>query len=185
MFFVARRTTAQLAFTKPLDCCCNCGSTGHVDLVETPLQRTRFFLVFGTELMLREEFPYCPACRRSATRVRPGLLARALMSALATSVLFCVVVAAESVLPGTMRESPFYWSGALGVVLTAAYFALRTRRGKLRSYYQPVRLADATLGGGRLQRLRLEFRSVTYSRLFARANADEVKAGVLQVEAAA
>ena len=75
MFFVARRIEAQLELTKPLDICCNCGRDVEIELVETLLQRTRFYLVFGTELNLREDFPYCRACRRSAGRVRPDLVA--------------------------------------------------------------------------------------------------------------
>jgi hypothetical protein len=185
MIFYGHRTTAQLELTKPLDCCCNCGGASDVELVETPLQQTRFFLVYGTELELRDAFPYCRACGRSATRVRPGALAKLLMAGLTTSVLFLVIVMAESVLPHVMQASPFWWSLALGLAATYAYFVFRVRRGSPRSYYQPVRLVEAQLGEGRLQWLRLEFANAAYCRLFARANADRVAAGVLQVQAAA
>jgi hypothetical protein len=185
MLFIARRTTAQLALAKPLDCCCNCGCDGDVALVETPLQQTRFFLVFGTELNVQEEFPYCPACRRSATRARPGGLAKLLMAGLTSSVLFFVFVMADAVLPHAIQASPFYWSLALGLVATYAYFALRARDRTPRSYYQPVRLLDADLEEGRLRRVRLEFANADYGRQFARANADHVTAGALQVRPAA
>jgi hypothetical protein len=33
MFFVGRKTTAQFQLTTPLDCCCNCGTGGDIDLV--------------------------------------------------------------------------------------------------------------------------------------------------------
>jgi hypothetical protein len=185
MIFFGHRITAQLELTKPLDCCCNCGRASDVVLVETPLQQTRFFLVFGTELDLRDAFPYCRACRRSATRVRPGALAKLLMACLTTSVMFFVIVMAESVLPRAMQTSPFRWSLALGVATTYAYFAIRARHRSPGSYYQPVRLVEAQLGGGRLQRLRLEFANTAYCRLFAQANAGLVTTGVLQVQAAA
>lgn len=185
MIFVARRTIGRLALAKPLDCCCNCGDDGDVAMVETPLQQTRFFLVFGTELVLREEFPYCGACRRSATRARPGALGKLLLAALATAVLFLVFVMAEAMLPRGMRESPFRWSLALGVVATYTYFALRTAQATPRSYYQPVRLVKAQLAGGGLQRVRLEFANAAYGRQFARANAEWVAAGTLQVHTAA
>jgi hypothetical protein len=94
-------------------------------------------------------------------------------------------VMAESVLPRGMRASPFGWSLALGLAATSAYFAVRARRGTTRSYYQPVRLVEAQLGAGRPQRIRLEFANAAYCRLFARANADRVAAGVLQVRTAA
>jgi hypothetical protein len=59
MFFAGLRTSAELSLTTPLDFCCNCGSGKRMDLVEMPLQKTRFFLFFGTELTLKETFPYC------------------------------------------------------------------------------------------------------------------------------
>jgi hypothetical protein len=48
-----------------------------------------------------------------------------------------------------------------------------------------VRLVHATLGSGRLERLRLEFANAAYGQLFARANAERVAAGVLEVRSAA
>lgn len=185
MLFHARRTTAQLYFAKPLDCCCNCGRDTDVALVETALQQTRFYFVFGTELRLHEDFPYCDACRRSATRVRPGGPGKLLMAALTTAVLFFLIVMASEALPRAVQASPFRSSLVLGVVGAYAYFGIRARRGPGPSYYQPVRLVDAQLGDGRLQCVRLEFANADYCRLFARANADYVAAGVLQVEAAA
>ena len=181
MIFVARRIDARVELTKPLDFCCNCGRDADIDLVETPLQRTRFFLVFGTELTVREEFPYCRGCRRSAGRVRPGTLSKLLMAALTTSILVLVIVVSESVLPDSLRTSPFWWSVALAVVASFGYFAFRARGGTPRSYYQPVRLADARMRDGHLQRLRLEFANQAYGGLFARANADLVAAGALEV----
>ena len=185
MLFIARRTSAELELTKPLEFCCNCGADGDVDLVETPMQLTRFFLVFGTELNLRDEFPYCRVCRPSAGRVRPGMVAKLLMSGLTTAVLFFVIVMAESVLPESMRASPFWWSLALGIVTTFAYFAFRARGGTSRSYYQPVRLVKARMRDGYVQQVRLEFANAAYSRLFEQANAERVAGGELQVQAAA
>ncbi|HEY1178807.1 MAG TPA: hypothetical protein VGF17_21855, partial [Phytomonospora sp.] len=119
------------------------------------------------------------------TRGRPGGLARLLMAALTTAGLFFVGVMAASVLPATMQERPFRWSLALGLVSAHAYFAFRARRGTPRSYYQPVRLVDVQRGAGRLYGVRLEFANADYCRMFARANADRVAAGEIQVRAAA
>jgi hypothetical protein len=83
-----------------------------------------------------------------------------------------------------MRASPFWWSLALGIVTTFAYFAIRGRRGTPRSYYQPVRLAKARMQDGSVQQLRLEFANAAYSRLFERANAERVASGELQVQSA-
>jgi hypothetical protein len=92
---------------------------------------------------------------------------------------------AESMLPPATQARPFRWSLALGLAATCACFVFRTRRRSPRSYHQPVRLMETQLGEGRLQRLRLEFANAAYCRLFVRASADRVAAGVLQVQAAA
>lgn len=182
MFFIGHRTTARLELATPLDCCCNCGRDVDVGLVETPLRQVRFYLVFGTEVDLRADFPYCAACRRSASRVRPGVPGTLVNAALVTAILFFVLVMAESALPRTMRESPFRWSLALALVLSFAYVAMRGRRGSARSYYQPVRLAEARVRQQRIEALRLQFANAEYGGLFARANSDRIATGELRVE---
>ena len=106
------------------------------------------------------------------------------MSGLTTAVLFLIIVMAESVLPESMRASPFWWSLVLGVVATFACFAIRGRRGTPRGYYQPVRLVKARMQDGYVQHVRLEFANAAYCGLFERANAERVAGGELQVQAA-
>ena len=84
MIFVSVKRSAQLDFTTPLKSCCNCGAARNIELVQTRLRRTRYMVFGGTELTIDETFPYCPACRRSAARARPGLLARRLTWVLAS-----------------------------------------------------------------------------------------------------
>ncbi len=184
MFFVGRKTTAQLQLTTPLDCCCNCGAAGDIDLVETPLQKTRFFLFFGTELELTETFPYCKQCRRSARRVRLGRMSKLLMACVVTAAIFLVLVFAAGSMPRVVQANLFWSSVILGTTLTLGYFYLTERRNAPRTYYQPVSLVDAVLGDSQLERLHLRFANASYARLFSKANAALISARVLKVEAA-
>jgi len=181
MFFIGRKTTAELQLTTPLSQCCNCGAAGEVDLVQTPLQKTRFFLFFGTELELIETFPYCKRCRSSAKRVRLGWMSKLLVACMVTAACFLGVVLSAPTLPSAIQNHLFAWTSGLGLALTGAYFAWRERK-QARSYYQPVGLVDALLGEGGLQRIHLRFANPGYARIFAKANAELIAARLLKVE---
>ena len=183
MFFVGRKTTAQLQLTTPLDCCSSCGATGEIELVETPLQKTRYFLFFGTELELQETFPFCKRCRRSAKRVRLGWFSKLLVACLAAAAIFLVLVLSAASWPRAVQANLFSSSLFLGLTLTVAYFYLREWRRSRRSYYQPVSLVDADIGESQLLRLHLRFANGAYARLFSKANAELIASQVLKVEA--
>jgi hypothetical protein len=182
MFFIGRKTTAELQLTTPLEQCCNCGAKGEVELVQTPLQKTRYFLFFGTELELIETFPYCKRCQGSAKRVRLSWPAKLLVACMVTAGLFLGLVLSAADLPSALQNSLFAWSCVLGVALTLAYFFWRERKHTRRSYYQPVSLVDAVLGEGGLQRIHLRFVNPGYARVFSKANAPLIAARLLKVE---
>ena len=182
MVFVAVRTSADLALTTPLHCCCNCGQSGPIELVQTPLRKTRYFFIFGTELTLNETFPYCKPCRRSARRVRSGLLSKVLASCLAISVLFLVFVLAAPSLPGYVTQNLFLSAVIGGTALSWAYFFSRGWGRKGSTYYQPVSLVSAENHGERLGRLRLRFYNKQYAKIFSSANAGLIARGMLRVE---
>jgi hypothetical protein len=184
MFFVGRKTTAQLQLTTPLDRCCNCGKQGEIELVETPLQKTRYFLFFGTELELLETFPYCRRCRRSAKRIRLGWGSKFLVTCMTMAACFLVLVLVPHALPRAMQSNLFGSALVLGALLTAAYFYLTERRGSERTYHQPVSLVNAEVDDSRLHSLRLRFANADYARIFCKANADLINARVLSVETA-
>lgn len=181
MFFIGRKTTAELQLTTPLECCCNCGARGEVDLVQTPLQKTRFFLFFGTELELMETFPYCKRCKGSAKRVRLGWMSKLLVAGMVTAACFLGVVLSAPNLPAAIQNHLVAWSSCLGVALTGMYFVWRERK-QVRSYYQPVGLVDAVLGEGGLQRIHLRFANPGYARIFSKANAELIAARLIKVE---
>ena len=182
MVFVAVRTSADLSLTTPLDCCCNCGKRGPIELVRTPMRKTRYFFIFGTELTLNETFPYCRPCRRSARRVRFGLFSKMLATCLAVSVLFLVLVLVAPSLPDYVTENLFLSAVIGGSALSWAYFSSRGWGRKGSTYYQPVSLVSAESRGERLDRLRLRFYNKQYAKIFSNANAGLIARGILRVE---
>ena len=189
MFFVGIKTTDQLELNTPLDFCCNCGARGEIerelDLVETSFQKTRYFFLFGSELELKETFPYCKRCRGSARRVRLGKLSKLLVACAVSMALFLVFVylAHRGSLPRIMQTNLFVSSVFVGAAITLAYFWLREWRKSTRSYYQPISLVN-TGDAVHPQRLHLKFTNASYARLFSRANSDFIEAGHLKVEIA-
>ncbi|RZI83347.1 MAG: hypothetical protein EOP38_12955 [Rubrivivax sp.] len=184
MFFIGRKTTAELQLTTPLDQCCNCGAKGDIDLFRTRLQQTRYFLFFGTELELIETFPYCRRCKGSAQRVRLNVGSKFLVACMAIAAVFLALVLSAPPLPRALQDSLLTLATVIGIALTAGYFFIRERRNPKRSYYQPVSLVAAVLDGSQLRQLHLRFTNTAYARLFSKANADLIAARVLKVESA-
>ena len=182
MFFIGTRTSGDLSLTTPLERCCNCGARGPIELVETPLQRTRYFLFFGTELTLNETFPYCRRCMGSAKRIRLGWLSKILSACLVTAAVFLVLVLAAPSLPAMLSANLFRSSVAIAVVLTLAYFYILEWGRTGSTYYQPVSLVDADVSGDSLSELKLKFYNPAYARIFTQANPELIAAGVLKVE---
>jgi len=180
MSFIGYKKTVQLRLTTPLDFCCNCGDRGEVELVETPLQKTRYFLFFGSELELLETFPYCRRCKGSAKRTRLGWSSKLLVACAVSAAVFVGLVLDPDSLPHVIQTNLFACSIFVGVVIPLCYFYLRGRKSQ-RSYYQPVSLV-ATGDSDYPNRLHLKFTNASYARLFSRANSDLIAAGSLKVE---
>lgn len=182
MFFIGRKTTGELQLTTPLDYCCNCGTKGEIELVQTPLQQTRFFLFFGTELELIETFPYCKRCKASAKRVRLGWMSKLMVACAAAPAVLLGLIWSGSASSKFVQGHLFSVSALVGLALTAAYFQWRERKGGPRSYYQPVGLLGANLAGGSLRQIHLCFSNPDYARLFVLANAEQMAAQFIKVE---
>lgn len=182
MFFVALNQSADLSLNTPPEFCCNCGARGELDLLDTPLRKTRYFFVFGTELTLHETFPYCEECRGTAARVRPGWLAKFLATCLATSVVFLVLVLSAASLPSVMSANLFRSSLLIALLLTGLFFYIQEWRSRERSYYQPVSLVTAHVDGDCIRQYRLKFFNPKYAAVFRRANQDLIRTGVLKVD---
>lgn len=179
---VSRNVSADLSLTTPPAFCCNCGAQGEVEFVPTPLRKTSYFFLFGSEITLNESFPYCRKCRRTAGRVRQSPLSKLLAAGLATAVAFLVLVLVEPSWPAILVEHLFHASALIGVLLTVGYFYVQEWSRKGRTYYQPVSLADVQIGDGVLGPVRLRFYNREYAQVFAEANAPAVAAGFLRVE---
>ena len=182
MFFVGSRTSANLAFTTPPEFCCNCGASKGLVFVDTPLQRTRYFLFFGTELTLTESFPYCRRCKGSAKRVQLSWLGKMLATCLVTSVVFLAMVFLAESLPKAISANLFRSSLILSIGLSLAYFYLQEWRRRDRSHYQPVSLVDAKLDSNSLSQITLRFFNQAYAQVFKKANAELFAAGIIKIE---
>jgi hypothetical protein len=183
MLFISRHTSAELSLTTPPDFCCNCGAHGELEFVETPLKKVRYFLMFGTELTLTEFFPYCVKCRKTATRIRQGWMAKALTACLVTAVLFLVFVLTAGSLPRMLSENLFRSAVLVAILLTAAYFYAQEWGRTGRTYYQPVSLVDARIDGDRIDQFKLKFYNPGYGAVVKKANPELIRSGLLKVEA--
>ena len=110
----------------PDDMCCNCGCSNDVEIVPTPLRKTRFLLLGGTELTFTFGFPYCPDCVSTASKHAIGafsklLIAFGLFWVLIFGVIFLPFDLA-SFLPGAMLPLAVF---SVALALTLGYFRLR------------------------------------------------------------
>jgi hypothetical protein len=130
----------KLPFHAKNDACCNCGEIQGIQLVETPLKRTSYMLLGGTELILNVDLPYCARCEKTATRYPKGLVAKLLVSA----ILFFVVMLVAVLVPfdlGSFVSSHLTLTCAIvAVLLTFTYYSFLKPTGTQTSYYQPVTL---------------------------------------------
>jgi hypothetical protein len=180
--FVAVHSTFDVSLTTPMEHCCNCGKRKGIELVETPLRRTRFFFLAGTELTLKEHFPYCTGCAASAGRLRLGWGSKLLSFCLVTAAVFLVLVLAAASLPAVVGASLFTSSLVIAAVLTLAYFFVHEWGKAGSTYYQPVSLVSAKVDGDTLDRFRLRFYNPSYAARFLKVNTEMIESGVLEVE---
>lgn len=185
MFFYYRykKTRITLNYNVPADYCCNCGrATPDIDLIATPMVQVRSVLVYSEQLTITESFPYCKPCRRSAHRPPYGWPGKVVLIVLNSILLFCLAIAVlpES-LPHAFRDALYPLSCILATILTLAWFHWREKITNGRDHYQPVRLREALIEGGRLNRLSLAFHNPRFARDFAAANPDAVRLRRLEI----
>jgi hypothetical protein len=181
MIFVGSYTSATLSLAAPPECCCNCGAHGQLEFVETPMKEVRFFFVFGTELTLTQSFPYCAQCKRSAKRIRHGWMAKLLVFCLVTACVFLGVVCVPGLLPRAAGENMFSTSVILSLLLTIGYYASRKPKRPGATYYQPVSLAEAWVGGNRIAQFTLDFHNPRYAAAMSLSNAELIDAGIFKI----
>ena len=173
--------SASLELTTPLTSCCNCGvrasGVTEVELIDTPLRRTRYFLFFGTELTIIETFPYCKPCRGSAGRARSGWFSKFLSASMLCAVLvFAMTFADSAKFPAWFNNNFFMSVAVVSLLITYAYFQFREANTGKRSYYQPVSLAEIDEGV-----VTLRLTNWQYAQELAKANSDMMRAGALKI----
>lgn len=168
----------------PEDICCNCGRSDGVAIVSTPLKKTRYMLLGGTELTLTMGFPYCPGCASTASKHAIGsfgklLIAFGLFWVLIFGVIFLPVDLA-SLLPGAMLPLAVF---SVALALTLGYFRIRKPRPPRTSRDQPVRLRGVKqMFSGDVVGMRLGFSNANYKQRFDSANGMQIASGVLSTE---
>ncbi len=168
----------------PTDICCNCARSRELSIVATPLKKTRYLLLAGTELTITLDFPYCADCAVTATKHAIGgfgklLIAFGLFWILVLGVMLLPFNLA-SFLPGAMLPLTLF---TVAVALTLGYFRLRQPRPPRTSTVQPVRLRGVKqLFAGDVVGLRLGFSSSTYKKRFDAMNQGQISSGLLTTE---
>ena len=168
----------------PDDMCCNCGRKQGLSIVQTPLKKTRFMLLGGTELTINVGFPYCPGCEKTASRHAIGsfgklLIAFVLFGVLMLSVMF-LPFSLATVLPGPMLPLTVF---SVSVAITLGYFRLRRPRPPKTSADQPVMLREIKqLFAGDVVGIRLGFSNRAYKQRFDTMNQLQIASGTLSTE---
>lgn len=173
----------RLPFKAPLDMCCNCGTTQGLSVADTPLKKTRYLLLAGTELRFLIELPYCTACRKTAKRFPPGIVHKLLVAALIFAVIMVVVAVAEIDLNGLVPLAYVpHAAGVLSLALAFCFFALRRAKPPQTSYTQPVTLvALKQTFSGEIVSLTLGFSNAAYANRFESLNREFVSSGALKI----
>jgi hypothetical protein len=171
--------TPQLNF--PTAFCCNCG-----DINCTPEKQetriTRFFLMAGTQTTFTLSIPVCANCYKSTRRRPHSVSARLLIWVLTAGAVFGAMAAlGQSVaLPVWISENLPVISAVLALVFVVLFYRLRRPKPPQTSFYQPVRIKDASVrfGGdnGQVAYLKLGFTNHEYLNVFATANRDAINA---------
>ena len=174
---------ARLPFEAPQDACCNCGTAQGISIVDTPLKKTRYMLLAGTELRFLVGLPYCRTCRKTAARFPTGLGKKLLVSALVFAALMLVVAVADINFNGLIPMAYLpHAIGLLSLALSFGFYALRRAKPPQTSYSQPVTLAGLKQKfSGEIVSLTLEFSNSAYADRFALLNSNFVSSGVLNV----
>ncbi len=183
MFIYFPGQAGRLPFNAPLEMCCNCGTAQGLWIVDTPLVKTRYLLLAGTEITFQIELPHCGACRKSAKRFPAGLGKKLLVSAMIFAVLMLVVAVAGIDFGGLIPvEYRPHAVGVLSLALSFGFFALRRAKKPQTSYSQSVTLAGLKQKfSGEIVSLTLGFSNAAYADRFSAANADFVSAGALKI----
>jgi hypothetical protein len=175
---------AKLPFNVPAEGCCNCGTTQGVSMRETPLKKTRYMLLGGTELRFTIDLPYCKKCVSTAKRFPVGLGKKLLVSFGAFWAFFLLAFIAPFDWSPAMVSSLPWISAVLALATTFGFYAIRKAVPPQTSYYQPVTLKMVKQEfSGAVIGMTLHCSHASFARHFSDVNRDLLAAGVLVVTA--
>ena len=172
----------------PTGFCCNCGDTNCTNEVQDT-RVTRYFGIGGAETTFQLSVPVCAACRKT-TRRRP---ARFFGRLLVFVVLVCawflaLILLATPAWPLWIVDREFTISVLLGLVSAIVFYSLRRARPPKTSFYQPVRIKEASVhfaglmsGPAQVQFMKLAFTNPDYLNVFSNANREAIEAGHIAV----
>jgi hypothetical protein len=164
----------------PGNFCCNCGDTNCVTEIQDT-RVTRYFGLGGSETTFHLGIPVCAGCRKSTRRRPSGWFSRLLVWALTSCVLFGVllVIGENATLPQWLSAHLFAWAAGIALLLVVGFYRLRRPTPPRTSYYQPVRIKQASVqfgeGYGRVVFMKLAFTNPEYLHLFSNANREAIQ----------
>jgi hypothetical protein len=175
-------TVARLPFNVPAECCCNCGTNQGVSAKETPLKKTRYMLLGGTELRFAIDLPYCKKCSATAKRFPVGITTKLLVAFGVFWALFLLAfIVPVDMSPSIGSHLPAI-SAVLALALTFGFYSLRRAAPPQTSYYQPVTLkAVKQEFSGAVVGVTLQCSHSMFAKSFSAVNREALAAGVLTI----
>lgn len=168
----------------PATFCCNCGDTNCMTEIQDT-RVTRYFGLAGVETTFQLAIPVCAGCLKSTRRRPSGWFPRLLVWAIVTGVVFGAWIALDQkvTLPIWAQEHLFGISAAIALVLVVLFYRLRRPKPPQTSYYQPVRIKDASVrfgdSSGQVAYMKLAFTNHEYLNVFTTANRDAIQSKVI------
>ncbi len=169
----------------PKSFCCNCGDT-NCESQDQHTRTTRYFGIYRSHTVFRLPLPVCAACRKTLRRppsvffMKVGVLLLFIGGWYGALSLLGMSVQ----LPLWMAGRLLWISVVLGAISTVIFYRLRTAKLPRTSFYQPVRIRQASVqfagvmsGPGSVVFLKLAFTNPEYLHAFVNANQEAIKAG--------
>ena len=132
---------------------------------------TRFFAIYGTGATFHLSIPVCTACRRTIRRRPSVFFMRLLVLALTVGgflAALLILKMTDSLYPW-IAERLFPIGAVLGLIATLTFYWLRRPKPPQTSFYQPVRIRQATMkfadvmgGHGQVDYMKLAFTNPDY-----------------------
>ena len=168
----------------PTTFCCNCGDINCMTQIQDT-RVTRYFGLGGVETTFQLPIPVCAACLKTTRRRPSGWFSRLLVWALSTCVVFfaLIILGENFVLPIWVVEHMFAIAAGVALLLVVLFYRLRRPRHPQTSYYQPVRIRQASVNfgdaSGQVSFMKLAFTNHEYLNVFTTANRDAIQAKTL------